>query len=142
MFIINLLGQLVGFAITIGIIVLIVKSFGFHPDKFELEENEEIVKMVKANHLINDLLVERQNGGEVAFTNKRFLFAPLFFAKNNIISIPYDNIAEIKKSFVKIFPIAITIVTKDNQEYKFSMLKRQMYIDLIYSMLNKEEKGE
>lgn len=140
MALVQLLGQLLGFAIFIGVIVYIAKHKGFHPDIFELEENEKIVKMAKGDFWEPGIVNEVQNSGEFAFTNKRVLFKGTFLFSQNInISIPYENIAEIKNSFVKIFPVAFEIRTKDGKNYKFAIMKRQIYIDLINSLVYKEE---
>lgn len=138
--IINLLGQLIGFAIFVGIIVYIAKHKGFHPDIFALEENEEIVKMAKGDYWEQGIINEVQNSGEFAFTNKRVMFKGTFlFSQDKFISIPYENIAEIKHSFVKIFPVAFEIITKNNEKYKFAIMKRQIYIDLINSLAKGEQ---
>lgn len=127
------LGNIVGFAIFVGIVYIIIKTKGCHPQNFELEENEEIVEMTKGDYWeVQFFLSKKRSAGEIAFTNKRIIFRENFF--NNVISVPYSDIADIKKSFVVLFPVAIDIKTKDEKSYRFAMMKRDHFIDLINSL--------
>lgn len=132
--IISLLGNLLGFLFFVGIIYLIIKSRGTHPEIFELIEGEEIVEMAKGDYWVREFLWQQsQNSGEFAFTNKRLLFkGTCLKSAGKEVSIPYSEILTIKNSFVGLFfPVAFTITTKSNETYKFAMMKRQHYIDLI-----------
>jgi len=84
---------------------------------------------------------ESQNSGEFAFTNKRILFKGTFLkSADKEVSIPYSEILSVEKSFVGLFfPVAFTIKTKDNKSYKFAIMKRHIYIDLINSLAQKSE---
>ncbi len=133
-------GKLIGFAILGGIAYLCFKNKGFHPDLFELDDGEEIKEMVKGDYWKKEFLwQESQNTGEFAFTNKRILFkGTLLVSADKYVSIPYTDIANIKKSFVGLmFPVAFTITTKDEKKYKFAVMKRDKYIDLINSYIEK-----
>ena len=133
---IEIFGKLIGFAILGGIAYLCFKQKGFHPDLFELEEGEEIQEMAKGDYWVKEILwQESQNTGEFAFTNKRVLFKGTVLASSDkYVSIPYSEILSIEKTFVGLFfPVAFKITTKDNKSYKFAIMKRDKYIDLINS---------
>lgn len=134
---INLLGNLIGFLFFIGIIYLIINSMKTHPEAFELEKGEEIQELVKGDYWVNEFLwIEKQNSGEFAFTNKRVIFKGMFLnSADKFVSIPYNEILSIDKTFVGLFfPVAFKITTKDNQTYKFTVMKRDKYIDLMKQM--------
>lgn len=134
---IELMGSVIGFLFLGLIIFLIVKSIGTHPELFELEEDEEIKDIVKGDYWVKKFLwQETQYPGEFAFTNKRILFKATFLSPTDKnISIPYSEIATIKKSFVGLFfPVAFTVITKDDKSYKIAVLKRDKYIDLIQTL--------
>ena len=132
---IEFLGSLIGFGFFILIIALILKHKGTHPEIFELEEGEEIVEITKGDYWVCEFLVcNTQNSGEFAFTNKRILFKGTFLSSAGVeVKIPYSEIASIKKTFVMFFPVAFIVNTKDNKSYKFAMMKRDKFIDLINS---------
>lgn len=137
MLLITIIGKLTGLIFVLGIACIIVKGIGTHPERFTLEEGEEIVKMAKGDFWdTSALLKTRQYPGEFAFTNKRLIYKGMSLILPGIeISIPYNEITEIKKSFVGLwFPVAFTIFTKENKSYKFAIMKRHIYIDLITSL--------
>ncbi len=137
-----ILGKIIGFGIIIAIGVMVFKTRGNHPEIFELSEGEEIVKLAKGDWWQDVLIGNGRNTGEFAFTNKRVLFRTFsIFGKGEQIGIPYSKIASIKKSFVKIWPVAFTIKTINDESYKFAILKRQMYIDLIESLAKQNNKN-
>lgn len=134
---ISLLGNLVGFLFFIGIVYLIINSIKTHPEAFELEEGEEIQEIVKGDYWVKEVFwQEKQNSGEFAFTNKRLIFKSMFLGSvDKNISIPYSEILSIEKAVVGLFfPVAFKVTTKDNQTYKFAMMKRDKYIDLMKQM--------
>lgn len=132
------LGKIIGFGIIIAIGVMAFKTRGTHPEIFELSEGEEIVKLAKGDWWQDVLIGNGRNTGEFAFTNNRVLFRTYsIFGKGEQISIPYSEIVSVKKSFVKIWPVAFTIKTINDESYKFAILKRQIYIDLIESLAKK-----
>ncbi len=134
---ISILGNLVGFLIFIGFIYLIINSMKTHPEAFELEEGEEIQELVKGDYWVKEILwQEKQNSGELAFTNKRVIFKGMFLnSADKFVSIPYTEILSIEKTFVGLFfPVALKITTKDNQTYKFAVMKRDKYINLMQQM--------
>ena len=136
---IDFIAQIIGFAIIAGIAYLLFKNKGTHPELFTLEEGEEIIKMTKGDYWIKEFLwQESQNSGEFAFTNKRILFKGTFLiSADKEVSIPYSEIESIKKSNVGLFfPMAFTVKTKDEKSYKFAVMKRHIYMDLINSFLN------
>lgn len=139
---IELMGRLIGF-IFLGLIVYcILKHKGTHPDIFTLEENENIVEIVKGDYWIKEFLwQESQNSGELAFTNKALLFKGTFLnSSDKNIRIPYSEIIEIKKTNIcSIFPMAFTIQTANNEKYKFAVMKRNYYIELIQNLAKKNE---
>jgi len=144
MLIVNILGQLIGFLIFIGFIVLIVKSIKLHPEQFELMEGEEILKNVKGDYWEKVLGKETQNSGEFAFTNKRVLFRSMFqwFGGTNV-NISYNEIVSVEKANVKgIMPVAFVIKIANGESYKFAIMKRDIYINLVNSIIQKgkEEK--
>lgn len=131
---IGFLGNLIGFLFFIGIIYLIINSIKTHPEAFELEEGEEIQELVKGDYWVKEILwKEKQNSGEFAFTNKRLIFKGMFLGSvDKNISIPYSEILSIEKTCVGLFfPVSFKVTTKDNQTYKFAMMKRDKYIDLM-----------
>lgn len=135
---IELIGKLIGFAIFVGIIYILIKTKGTHPEKFTLDEGEEIIKMSKGDCWeIEYVILKTRNTGEFAFTNKRILFRQNFFG--NFISIPYSEIAEVKKSFIMVFPVSFDVKTKDGKTYRLSMMKRQQYLDVVNAQLSKAE---
>ncbi len=137
---IEFFGKLVGFIILGLIAYLIYKNKGTHPELFKLTSGEEIVEMVKGDYWIKEFLWrEQQNSGEFAFTNRRILFkGTMFNSSDKDIRIPYSKIAEIKKSNIVLFiPMAFTVITTDNESYKFAVMKRNHYIDLIKSLAEK-----
>ncbi len=133
-------GKLIGFMILGGIGYMLYKQqTGQHPDLFPLEEGEEILESPKGDYWVKEFLwQESQNSGEFAFTNKRILFKGTFFkSADKAVSIPYSEILKVEKTFVGLFfPVAFTVTTKDNQTYKFAIMKRDKYIDLINSKLS------
>ncbi len=138
---IGFLGQIIGFLIFIGFIFLIIKSVKLNPSQFELLDGEEILKNVKGDYWQNVIGQEVQNSGEFAFTNQRILFRSTFqwFGGLNI-EISYKEIVSVEKSNVRgILPVAFTIKTVNGESYKFAIMKRDIYIELINSILNKKE---
>lgn len=138
---IGFLGQIIGFLIFIGFIFLIIKSVKLNPSQFELMDGEEILKNVKGDYWQNVIGQEVQNSGEFAFTNQRILFRSTFqwFGGLNI-EISYKEIVSVEKSNVRgILPVAFTIKTVNGESYKFAIMKRDIYIELTNSILNKKE---
>ena len=139
MMLISFLGQAIGFLIFIGVIVLIVKSTKLHPEQFELMDGEEIIKNVKGDYWQKTLGQETQNSGEFAFTNKRVMFRSMFqwFGGLNI-TISYNEIVSVEKANVKgIMPVAFIINIVNGESYKFAIMKRDIYIYLINSIIQK-----
>ncbi|MCM1010251.1 MAG: GRAM domain-containing protein [Fusobacterium sp.] len=139
---IEFLGQLIGFLFLGAIIYLLWKHKGTHPELFKLTTGEEIVEMVKGDYWIKEFLWrEQQNTGEIAFTNRRILFkGTMLNSSDKDIKIPYSKIADIKKSNIVLFiPMAFTVITTDNEAYKFAVMKRNHYIDLIKSLAQKSK---
>ncbi len=139
---IEFFGKLTGFLILGLIAYLLFKNKGSRPDLFNLIDGEEIIQMAKGDYWVKELLwQESQNSGEFAFTNKRILFKGTFLkSADKEVSIPYSEILSVEKSFVGLFfPVAFTIKTKDNKSYKFAIMKRHIYIDLINSLAQKSE---
>lgn len=137
---INILGQIAGFLIFIGFIFLIIKSVKLNPSQFELMEGEEILKNIKGDYWQKSLGQEVQNSGEFAFTNQRIMFRSMFqwFGGLNI-EISYREIVSVEKANVKgIMPVAFIVKTANGDSYKFAIMKRDIYIDLINSILKKE----
>lgn len=141
MFLISIFAHLLGILIIFGIIMLIVKCRGFHPQKFSLLEGEEIIKMAKGDYWQDSMFSKTQLSGEFAFTNKRVMFVPYFcLADNQKVTIPLENIESIEKTLLKnIFPVAFVINTKDEESYEFAIMKRDIYIDLIESLIQKQD---
>ncbi len=141
---IGILGQIVGFLIFIGIIYVIYKSVKLNPGQFELAEGEEILKNVKGDYW-EKLVVggEGQNSGEFAFTNKRIAFRSTFQIFGGLnFDIPYNSIVSVEKSNVKGFlPVAFTVKTTDDKNYKFAIMKRDIYIDIINTQAQKIKEG-
>lgn len=141
--------NLISFLIWIGFIALCIhlykKHKGFHPEIFELMEGEEIVKQAKGDYWTCEMLglQQKQNSGEFAFTNKRVLFKGTFFSsEDKNISISYDEIASVENAMVGLFfPMAFVIKTKNGEKYKFAILKRHIYIDLIKSLANQDSRS-
>lgn len=144
MFLVGLLGQLFGFLIFIGFAYLIYKSIKLNPSQFELSDGEEILKNVKGDYW-QKLVIgnEGQNSGEFAFTNKRIAFRSLFQIFGGLnLDIPYSSIVSVEKSNVKgIMPVAFTVKTVDGASYKFAIMKRDVYIDLINEQAQKIKEG-
>lgn len=142
---IGILGQIVGFLIFIGFIYLIIKCIKLNPGQFELSEGEEILKNVKGDYW-EKLVVggEGQNSGEFAFTNKRIVFRSMFQIFGGLnLDIPYNQIISVEKSNVKgIMPVAFTVKTVDGKSYKFAIMKRDIYIDLINEQAQKMKEGK
>lgn len=140
---IAILGQIFGFLIFVGFVLLIIKSVKLNPKQFELMDGEEIIKNVKGDYWQKVLTQETQNSGEFAFTNKRIMFRSMFQIFGGLnISILYSDLVSIKKSNVKGFlPVAFTVKTKDETEYKFAIMKRDIYIDLINEQIEKLKQG-
>ncbi len=139
MAIVSFLGQIIGFLIFIGIIYLIVQSIKLHPEQFELMEGEEILKNVKGNYVETILCKDSITPGEYAFTNKRIIFRSnvQWFGGTNI-AVFYNEIVSIEKSMVRmILPVAFTVTTASGEKHKFSVMKRDIYIDLINSIIQK-----
>jgi len=141
---IGIVGQIIGFLIFIGLIYLIIKSIKLNPNQFELTDGEEILKNVKGDYW-EKLVIgkEGQNSGEFAFTNKRILFRSMFqwFGGFNL-DIPYNKIVSVEKSNVRgIIPVAFTVKTVDGENYKFAIMKRDIYIDLINAQAQKIKEG-
>lgn len=134
-----LIGNVIGFAFFILIIYLIIRSVKKHPEAFVLEEGEELVELSHANYWkIEFLVTNKPIPGELAFTNKRLIFKEMSLIPTvDDISIPYSEILEIKKSFIMFFPMGITIITKNNDSYKFGIMKRDKFINLINSLAQK-----
>ncbi len=138
---IGFLGQIIGFLIFIGFIFLIIKSVKLNPSQFELMDGEEILKNVKGDYWQSVIGQEVQNSGEFAFTNQRILFRSTFqwFGGLNI-EISYKEIVSVEKSNVRgILPVAFTIKTVNGESYKFAIMKRDIYIELTNSIMNKKE---
>lgn len=140
---IAILGQIFGLLIFVGFVLLIIKSVKLNPNQFELMDGEEIIKNVKGDYWQKVLTQETQNSGEFAFTNKRIMFRSMFQIFGGLnISILYSDLVSIKKSNVKGFlPVAFTVATKDDAEYKFAIMKRDIYIDLINEQIEKIKQG-
>ncbi len=140
MFLVGLLGQLIGFLLFIGFIFLMIKCIKLNPSQFELSDGEEILKNVKGDYW-QKLVIggEGQNAGEFAFTNKRIAFRSLFQIFGGLnIDIPYNQIVSVEKSNVKgIMPVAFTVKTVDGESYKFAIMKRDVYINLINEQAQK-----
>ncbi len=140
MFLVGLIGQLFGFLIFVGLLYVIYKSIKLNPSQFELSDGEEILKNVKGDYW-QKLVVggEGQNAGEFAFTNKRIAFRSLFQIFGGLnIDIPYNQIVSVEKSNVKgIMPVAFTVKTANGESYKFAIMKRDVYIDLINTQAQK-----
>ena len=138
---IGILGQIVGFLIFAGLIYVIYKSIKLNPKQFELSDGEEIIKNVKGDYW-QKLVVggEGQNSGEFALTNKRIAFRSMFQIFGGLnLDIPYSQIVSVEKSNVKGFlPVAFTVKTVDGESYKFAIMKRDIYIDLINSAEKKD----
>lgn len=141
---IGILGQIVGFLIFAGLIYVIYKSIKLNPKQFELSEGEEILKNVKGAYWQKVIGKDTQNSGEFAFTNKRIAFRSMFQLFGGLnLDIPYSQIISVEKSNVKGFlPVAFTVKTVDGESYKFAIMKRDIYIDLINSMGKKETTAE
>lgn len=140
MFVVELLGQIIGFAIIVGVVFILIKTKGTHPENFKLDDNENIIEMTKGDYWEIEFVISKTRYmGEFAFTNKRLLFKQSFFGK--VISIPYSDIVNIEKTFIMFFPVSFDVKTKDGKSYRFAMMKRQHFIDLINSLAisNKEE---
>lgn len=135
---ITTIGHLAGLIFVFGIACILIKGIGTHPERFKLEQDEEIVKMGKGDFWDTELLIKnKQYPGEFAFTNKRLIFKGNSLILPGIeISIPYSDIEEIERSFVGFFfPVAFTVHTKENKSYKFAIMKRDIYINLIHSFI-------
>lgn len=134
--IIALIGNIIGFAFFALIVYLIIRSVKKHPETFALEENEQLVELSHANYWkIEFLISNKPIPGELAFTNKRLIFKEMSLIPTvDDISVPYSEILEIRKSFIMFFPMGITVITKNKNSYKFGIMKRNHYIDLINSL--------
>lgn len=144
MFLVGLIGQVIGFLIFIGFIYLIYKSVKLNPSQFELSEGEEILKNAKGDYWQKQVIGnEGQNSGEFAFTNKRVAFRSMFQIFGGLnLDIPYSSIVSVEKSNVKrIMPVAFTIKTLDGESYKFAIMKRDIYINLINEQMQKIKEG-
>lgn len=126
--------------LVVGLCVfLYIKQRGFHPEMFEMTEGEEIVKQAKGDYW-TDIFKNKadQNPGEFAFTNKRVLFkATTLIGSGKFISISYSEIVSVEKAYVMIWPVAFVIKTVNGDKFKFAIMKRDIYIDLINEMAKK-----
>ncbi len=146
MLMVTILGYITGFLIFIGFIFLMIKCIKLHPEQFELLEGEEILKNVKGDYWQKAYGQEVQNSGEFAFTNQRIMFRSTFqwFGGLNI-EISYKEIMSVEKSLVQgLLPVAFTVKTANSESYKFAIMKRHIYIDLINSIIKKgtQNQGE
>lgn len=119
--------------IVIFCIVMLYLQRGLHPEIFELIENEEILKHSKGDYWSEEEIGEVQNNGEFALTNKRLLFkGTMWLSQGKNVSIPYEEIESIRKvDIAKVLPVGFLITTKEKEEYKFSIMKRDIYMDFI-----------
>lgn len=131
--------------LIIGLCVfLFMKQRGFHPDMFEMTEGEEIIKQAKGDYW-TDIFKSKadQNPGEFAFTNKRILFKGFsLIGSGKFISISYNEIVSVEKAFVVIWPVAFVVKTVGGEKFKFAIMKRDIYIDLINSFAKKDGQNE
>lgn len=141
MILVNILGQIIGFLFFALIVYAVYKSVKLNPSQFQLMEDEKILKNVKGDYWVRVLTRDTQNSGEFAFTNKRILFRTNFQLFLGIdLAIPYSEIVSVEKSNVRgIFPVAFTVKTVKGESYKFAIMKRDIYIDLINSEGRKEQ---
>jgi len=144
MILVSILGQIFGFLIFVGFVFLIIKSVKLNPKQFELLDGEEIIKNVKGDYWQNVLAQEVQNTGEYAFTNKRIMFRSMFQIFGGLnITIPYSEIVSVEKANVRgILPVAFVVKTKDDEKYKFAIMKRDIYINLINEQAAKIREGK
>ncbi len=103
----------------------------------DLRANETLLEQAKGDYWTNGLfgfLGATQERGEYAFTNQRIIFNPatLFKGTEDRIEIDYNQIHAVKKCFVALYiPTGIHITTIDGKKYRFSLLKRNKWIELI-----------
>lgn len=125
---IELFGNIVGLVFFAFIIIILVKTKDTHPQNFTLEEGEQIIEMTKGDYWVDEfILSKRRSCGKFAFTNKRIIFRENFFG--DVISVPYSDIVDIQETFIFYFDVK----TKYGKSYRFAMMKRKHYIDLIKS---------
>lgn len=139
---IEIMGKLVGFIILGLIVYLVIKHKGTHPELFNLTADEEIAEIVKGDYWSKEFLwQEKQNTGELALTNRRILFkGTMLNSCDKDIRIPYSKIIDIKKACICLFiPMAFTVTTTDNESYKFAVMKRNYYMDLIKKLAQKSK---
>ncbi|MFV0394412.1 MAG: PH domain-containing protein [Coprobacillaceae bacterium] len=107
--------------------------------ELELMENEIIeYDSVKGDYWHGGIgpLVQSQVRGTYVFTNKRILFYSTF--RGQVFEIEYTNIDTIKTTNVGLFvPTGIIIITKDNQKYKLSLLKRKTWLTYFNERMSK-----
>lgn len=138
----NIIAWIIWLLIVGLCVYLYLKQRGFHPDMFQLFDGEEIVKQAKGDYW-TDIFRSKadQNPGEFAFTNKRILFKGYsLIGSGKDLSIPYNEIVSVEKAFVMIWPVAFVVKTVNGDKFKFAIMKRQIYMDLIESLL-KEDKN-
>lgn len=139
---VNLIAWMIFAGVCVLCVFLYIKQRGFHPEMFELAEGEEIIKMAKGDYWTDnddDGKEETQNPGEFAFTNKALLFqGSSIVSDGESVEIEYNEIKKVEKAYVGyILPVAFVITTKDDEKYKFAIMKRDIYIDLINSYISK-----
>ena len=68
------------------------------------------------------------------------MFVPYFcLSDSQKVTIALEDIASIEKALLKnVFPVAFVIDTKTDESYKFAIMKRDIYIDLINSLIEKQ----
>lgn len=104
----------------------------------ELLTGEEIIKTTGGDCWETPWMFKSQVPGRYTFTNQRIIFKG-----NGIIeklrvkfAIPYSEIKTIEPYFVLFFKTGILVCMKNGDKYRFSLRKRQEYIDLIQSYIN------
>ena len=109
-------------------------------DKLELLEGEVVELEVKGDYWENVISkLDKQKSGKFYFTNKRIVFATGIFNFTPMFEIYYSNIESVEKCnigpLVKFLPTGIMVTAKDGNSYRFSVLKREKYIEYIESKL-------
>lgn len=119
---VDLIAWIILFIIAILCLVLHIKQRKFHPEIFELMDDEQIVKLAKGDYWTSDEDIrDGQNSGEFVFTNKRILFKGTYFiSQDKNIIIPYEQVATIEKTIVGyILPVAFNVITKTIKNISF-----------------------
>lgn len=108
----------------------------------ELHEGESIIEEVKALYIYKSMASsDTGREGMCTLTNESVIYTPNDSKLNSgmeTIRMDYDTIAEVKKAMLNfIVPMGVKIILKDGTVHILSISKRNKWIELIQSQMNK-----